>query len=293
MATRHRLTLCLLCVALLAPAAPAARGASVPLIVDTDLFSDADDVGALATAFGLQLRGEAQVVAVAVNKRASRAAVAANSWKCVAAVTSFYNSGEVPIGSAMPDDGSSAGDGGFAGPCADKGPPAPPAPDTAVAVYRRALAAQPDGSVVIASAGFFGNLSALLNSAPDAISPLTGRELVARKVARLVAMAGGYPSRGGETNLGGDPRSAQNVAGHWPTKIVWSGFEVGDGVLTGQSLSSVHPTGSPVRRAYEAFVGPDTSISSWDLTAVYHAARPDDPLLREVGPGTNVVHDDG
>ena len=35
----------------------------VPVIVDTDIFSDADDVGALATAFALQLKGEANVIA--------------------------------------------------------------------------------------------------------------------------------------------------------------------------------------------------------------------------------------
>src|SRR3954447_24788091 len=118
--SRSRL-LCLV-VALFALAAPAARAATpVPLIVDTDMFSDADDAGALATAFGLQLRGEAQVIAVAVNTRTSRGKVATNSWKCVAAITSFYNSGSVPIGTAMPNNGPSTGDGGFAGGCADHG----------------------------------------------------------------------------------------------------------------------------------------------------------------------------
>ena len=58
-----------------------------PLIIDTDIYSDADDVGSLATAFALQLKGEANVVATIVNTRTDRPAVATNSWKCTAAVT--------------------------------------------------------------------------------------------------------------------------------------------------------------------------------------------------------------
>jgi hypothetical protein len=48
-----------------------------------------------------------------------------------------------------------------------------------------------------------------------------------------------------------------------------------------------------VRVAYEAFAGRGTAISSWDPTAVYHAVRPDDALLHEVGPGTNAVASTG
>src|SRR5207302_1630093 len=78
-----------------------------------------------------------------------------------------------------------------------------------------------------------------------------------------------------------------------PTKVVWSGYEVGDVVHTGQTLSSTHPTTSPVRIAYEAFIPPGNWYYSYDLTAVYHAIRPADPLLTEAGPGTNVVDDFG
>ena len=269
------------------------QNGAVPLIVDTDIFSDADDVGALATAFGLQLKGEANVIAVVVNTRTSRPAVATNSWKCVAAVNSFYRAASIPIGTAMPNNGTSLNDPDFIGPCSRYAPSSTPAPESAVRVYRRALADQADGTVVIASAGYFGNLSALLNSPPDDISPLSGRDLVAHKVKTLVAMAGGFPSRFGENNLMGDPGAAQNVAANWPTKLVWSGYEVGDAIHTGQTIPTAHPSDSPVRVAYGAFVRPGNWIYSYDLTAVYHAVRPDDPLLREVGPGRNTVTSTG
>jgi hypothetical protein len=289
-----RLTLGLL-VVLLAFAVSAARAdaAAVPLIVDTDMFSDADDAGALATAYGLQYRGEAKVIATVVNTRTSRPAVSTNSWRCVEAINAFYGSSSVPVGTSMPNNGPSTNDGGFAGSCGDLAPSFK-APETALTVYRRALAGAADGSVVIASVGYMNNLSALLNSSPDSISSLTGRQLVAQKVKMLVAMGGGYPSRTGETNLGGDPAAAQNVADNWPTKLVWSGYEVGNTVYTGQTLSSVHPADSPVRQSYEAFTqAQGTAISSWDLTAVYHAVRPDDAILREVGPGKNSVSRNG
>ncbi len=126
----------------------------------------------------------------------------------------------------------------FAGPCGRLAPASATAPAAAVDVYRRALASQPDNAVVIASAGYLGNLADLLKSPADAISPLSGRDLVARKVRTLVAMGGGYPSRSGENNLAGDPAAAQYVSANWPTKLVWSGYEVGDVVHTGQTISA-------------------------------------------------------
>ena len=94
---------------------------------------------------------------------------------------------------------------------------------------------------MVVEAGYSKNLSDLLDSPPDALSPLTGRDLVARKVKMLVIMAGGYPSRNGENNLNGNPAAAQNVARNWPTKIVWSGYEVGDQIHTGNTISQDAP----------------------------------------------------
>ena len=134
--------------ATLAPITP------VPLIVDTDIFSDADDVGALATAFGLQINGEARVIAIGINTRLSRPSVAANSWKCAAAVAQFYNSGSIPIGTDKPDNGNDRNNPDFIKPCARLASPSTPTPDTAVNVFRRALAAQADGSVVMVGVGY-------------------------------------------------------------------------------------------------------------------------------------------
>jgi hypothetical protein len=272
----------------------ALKPAASPLAVtiDTDMYSSPDDAEALAVAFALQQKGEARVIALGVSTRTTRA-VTPNSWKCVAAIAQFYGAGGVPIGVDAPANGTTVNTPDIVGPCAQLASSSTPLPDTAVNVYRRALVAQPDASVVMISTGYLGNLSALLDSPADAISPLSGRDLIARKVRRLVVMGGGYPSRGGETNLSGDPAAAQNVAANWPTTLVWDGYEVGDAVHTGQTISSVHPTWSPVRVAYEALIPPGNWYYSYDLTAVYHAIRPGDPLMTDVGPGTNAIDSSG
>jgi inosine-uridine nucleoside N-ribohydrolase len=261
----------------------------VPVIVDTDLFGDADDVGTLATAFGLQLKGEAQVVAIGVNTSSERPTVSSASWKCAAAVAQWYGFGNVPIGTDLPNDGTAVNNVEFATPCAAKALSPPATPLSAVRVFRQALANQPNGSVVMVEVGYQENLAALLSSPADSISVLTGRALVAQKVKALVVMGGGYPSRAGESNFAGNAAAAQTVASTWPTKVVYSGFEVGDIVFTGQTISATHPATSPVRAAYEAFAGPNNYIPSYDLTAMYHAVRPTDSKLVQVGPGTNSI----
>ena len=65
---------------------------------------------------------------------------------------------------------------------------------SAVSVYRKTLASQPDQSVSIVVVGFLTNVSALLESGPDENSSANGSDLVASKVKELSVMGGRYPS---------------------------------------------------------------------------------------------------
>src|ERR1019366_9704045 len=112
------------------------------------------DAGALATAFALDLQGVVNVVALGVDPRLSRPAVATSSWECVAAIAQFYGYPSVPIGSDMPDNGTTVNTPDIAGPCAALASPSTPAPQSDGSVYRRAPASQPDGSVVMIGVGF-------------------------------------------------------------------------------------------------------------------------------------------
>ncbi len=290
--------LVLAAVLVVAPAAHASAStfasARVPVILDTDIYSSADDAGAEASLFALDLLGEANVLAVGVNTRADRPQVATSSWRCVAAIAQFYGYPNVPIGADMPDDGPApAAPNDWITPCAAFASPTTPAPLPAVQLYRQVLAAQPDDSVVIVCTGYEENIDNLLNSPADAISSLTGSQLVAQKVKSLVIMGGAYPTSTGENNFEGNAGAAADVATNWPTTITYSGYEVGSQILTGETVSSVHPADSPVRAAIEAFSAPNHAIASFDLTAAYYAVRPSDPSLTPVGPGTNAVGEFG
>lgn len=275
------------------PTRALAAGNPTPVIVDTDIYSNTDDEGALAVAFALQLEGQVNVLGIGVNTRLSRPAVATNSWKCAAAIAQFYGFPNTPIGSDTPDNGTTVNSPDIVGPCAALASPSTPQPVPAVSLYRKLLASQADGSVVMVGTGYEENLANLLTSPPDASSPLTGSALVAEKVQELVVMGGGYPSRTGENNFIGNPTAAESVASSWPTKVVYSGYEVGYGVFTGHTLTSVHPTNSPIRVAYQALVGSSANNRSYDITALYHALVPTDLNLTEVGPGTNSIDSTG
>lgn len=60
----------------------------------------------------------------------------------------------------------------------------------AVAVCRKILSTQPDTRVTIVTLGFLTNLPDLLQSQPDSLSTLAGKDHVVQKVKRLVSIAG-------------------------------------------------------------------------------------------------------
>src|SRR5690606_15102860 len=86
---------------------------------------------------------------------------------------------------------------------------------SAVNVYRRVLAGQPDNSVTIVTVGFLSNISDLLDSEADEYSALSGGDLVKAKVKHLVAMAGGFPE-GSEFNINQHAAASANAIQKWP-----------------------------------------------------------------------------
>ncbi len=206
----------------------------VRLIFDTDICGDCDDVLALGMIHSLESRGLCRLLAVTISVDHDLAA------PFVDAVNTFYGRGAIPIGVvgkggvvekskylALVEEKEP--DGRFRYPHdLLSGRAAPSATD----VLRATLASQPDRSVVIAQVGFSTNLARLLDSPPDKHSPLSGKDLVERKVKLLSVMAGAFQPIDGnkhylEYNVVKDIASAQALASRWPTAIVYSGFEIG------------------------------------------------------------------
>jgi hypothetical protein len=143
------------------------------------------------------------------------------------------------------------------------------APD-AVSIYRKILSSQPDKSVTIVTVGFLTNLSNLLDSQSDSLSPLTGKDLVMKKVRRLVSMAGRFPE-GREFNIFIDSTASKHVFEIWPGEIIFTGFEIGWEIRTGLRLIESPVKNSPVKDVFRISIPLSAEDKygrmSWDETA--------------------------
>lgn len=279
-----------------------ARG-PVKLIFDTDIGNDVDDAMAMAVIHALQSRGECELLAVTVTKDNPYAAA------MVDLLNTFYGRGDIPIGTVR--KGPTPADGKYlkrVAMAADDGHQRYPhdltdgrkAPE-AVALLRKVLAAQPDGSVVVVQVGFSTNLARLLDSKPDAASPLDGKSLVAKKVRLLSIMAGAFSpervaKRAKEYNIVTDAPAARKLMAEWPTPVVASGWEIGHAIQ--------HPAKSmqddygyvkhhPLREAYDHYRGLKNDQPTYDLTSVLYAVRPDRGYFTLSAPGRITVAADG
>lgn len=302
---RWMATMSMLLASLAAGAAPFAARADGPvgLIFDTDICGDCDDVLALGMIHALQTRRACRLLAVTVSVDNDRAAPFVN------AVNTFYGRGDVPIG--VVGKGGVVEPSKYLGLVDEKdvgGKPRYPhrllsgndAP-TAMSVLRKTLAAQPDGSVVIAQVGFSTNLSRLLDSGPDEHSPLPGLELVRKKVKLLSLMAGAFRPINGdakyrEYNVVKDVASARTLAERWPTPMVFSGFEIGI-ALPYPAVSIERDYGyvahHPLAEAYIRYNPPPHNRPTWDLTSVLHAILGDRGYFDVSPRGRVTVEPDG
>jgi len=145
-----------------------------------------------------------------------------------------------------------------------------------VNLYRKILAAQPDRSVVICAIGFLTNLGQLLSTGPDEYSPLTGTELVARKVKGMFTQGGVfYSSLEPDYNVLSDIENGRKVYEEWPTPIVFSPMEVGNAIdypakAVLADLSDYEK--SPIKTVYEECFT-NTGQRMWDNNTVINAVE--------------------
>ncbi|MFM7040395.1 MAG: nucleoside hydrolase [Planctomycetaceae bacterium] len=277
------ITGCLICSLFSSSASAQTATPQVPLIFDTDIGNDVDDVLALGMIHSLQSRGVCRLVAVTITKDHDQCA------PFVDAVNTFYGRGDIPIGVCR--SGVTPQQSRFTGLAVEQSGGADRYPHDlkagrdaadAVTVLRKALAAEADGQVVIVQVGFSTNLTALVRSPADAVSPLTGRELIRSKVRTLSVMAGAFTPINGqphaEYNVVEDLASARALAVEWPGEIVYSGFEVGLAVPY-PAISIQRDFGyvphHPLSEAYILYEPPPHNRPCWDLTSVLWAVHPD------------------
>lgn len=276
---------------------------SEKLIFDTDMGNDIDDSMALSVIHDLQSRGAIELLAVTSSKDHPLSAA------FIDAQNTFYNRPDIPIGAVRNGVTKSAGRylpvvtrktpaGEFVYPHDLKSGLACP---DAVKLLRQTLAAQADGSVSIAQVGFFTNLVRLLESPADDISPLTGVELIRKKVKQLGLMAGSFTDINGnkrylEYNVVKDIPSAKKLAEKWPGKMIWSGFEIGVAVTyPRESIRDDYRyvKNHLVKESYIAYCGAQGQNATYDLTTVLQLAYPNRGYFSYSPKGKVEIADDG
>ncbi len=246
--------------------------APVKVIFDTDYSTDCDDPGALAVLHALADNGEVEILAT----------VSSTSWPkapgAIDVVNTYYGRPAIPLGIAHTGPAHSSA---YLNYLYDNFPHDSPLADqvpAAVDTYRRILAAQPDDSVVITTVGYLTNIAALLQSAPDAHSPLNGHDLVSLKVKEWACMGGNFfTTSTNNVNFTRDQAAAYYAIQNFPKKLTFLPREVASEpspLRAGQELMGT-PVTNPVRIAYQRYFGGGSPIDRHvaDPATVLYAVR--------------------
>ncbi|KAG0640417.1 hypothetical protein HOY80DRAFT_16156 [Tuber brumale] len=254
----------------------AAGGACVKkrVIIDTDFYSFSDDPNAVGIANAFMSWGEIELLGIISDIRSRYAPPA------IDAINTFYGHPDIPLAISKPVDNSTQDPlytelPAYVDQLSQRFPE-----DTndgenttdPLTLYRTLLSKAPDNSVTIAAIGFFDALYLLIDSKPDAISPLTGLELIKRKVTELIVQAA---ATGTSFNIvRHNPLYPTHVLNQWPTKLTFVPGFIGSSVRWGKRLTTeVDLQKNPVAWAFNATIGYNKTQASWDPTAIYYAVR--------------------
>jgi inosine-uridine nucleoside N-ribohydrolase len=270
-----------------------AADAPPAIIFDSDIGPDYDDVGAITLLHALADSGEAKILAT----------VASNKYEGIAGILDVFNTyfkrPGIPVGVPKGAGVDTRDFQHWTDTLLANYPHAIKSNSEAadaVTLYRQVLAKQPDHSVTIVTVGFLTNLANLLATQGDDVSPLTGKELVAKKVKLLVSMAGNFPA-GKEFNVMKDSSASVAAFENWPTEVIYSGFEIGKNIKTGLPITQNESIqNSPVKDVFRICLpaAPEDAAGrmSWDETAVLVAVRGYEPYYT-LQPGKIKVAPDG
>ena len=277
----------------------AIKAQPVSVIYETDYGNDADDALALEFICKYNDLGKMKLLGVGTHKEGP------NICAAVDGSLNWYGYPKVPVAKSptpvpRPNDGRHYADSvalcrNSKGKIAFK-PTKNGKYENAVDFYRRILAKQPDNSVTIVSVGFATNLALLLDSKPDKFSPLSGRELVAKKVKLLSTMMGCYRENPfSEYNVNCDIPAMQKVMREWPGEIVQNPFEIGEKVR--YPLSLMHEklawtTPHPLNVATSVNVpDPNGEQCEFDVMSAIYLVHPE--LFNLSERGTISIDDNG
>jgi len=272
----------------------------VPVIFDTDVGNDIDDVLALQMLFNYEKANKVKILGITISKPNARVIEYVDGY------CRFNNRGNMPLGYV------------YNGVIPDGGKYVPQTLDTLIngqkilnpkrsiknnlpqgfKLQRKLLASQKDHAVVMIVVGPETNIERLLASKGDEYSPLSGVELVKKKVRLLSVMGGLYGNEFDfpEWNLKEDLKASKALFAKWPTEIVASGWELGNkllyphtSILNDFKDSYKHP----LCVSYKAYEKMPYDRQTWDLTSVLYAIEPEKRYFDLSPAGTIKIDDTG
>ncbi len=240
------------------------------IIFDTDLDSDIDDVGALYMLHTFADQGDAEILATILSTT--------HVWSPFAldAINTFRGRPDIPIGAPFTEG---VNKGSVYAETIAKAFPGDLGEhmkiEDATLLYRRILASQADSSVTMVTVGHLTNVANLLESKPDELSPLSGKELVQKKVKRWVAMLG----EGMAWNMKWDRSAAATAINEFPAVVVQT--VEGQEVRTGQRTQLL-PDTNPIKTVYKLWKAQYGEIerSSWDQISTLFAVKGESNIFR-------------
>lgn len=254
------------------------------VILDTDMGSDCDDVGALALLNEYKNQGKVEIIGVIYSS-----GVIPYGAGIIDAVNRYYGNDKIPIGANYES---------IVGDPVDKMQAEKLSKDTAAfnnkiikntdaieqtKLIRSILVNQPDNSIVYITIGHTKGLYDLLVSEPDTISQLSGMELTNKKIKKWVALGAlkasnqeRYYVKDWNFFFNGTAKYTKFVVKHFPKPIYF--IDAGSDIMTGKSLINT-PNGNIVRTAYRDWLWNVEKKTlkdqrpSWDLMTVYFAVE--------------------
>lgn len=252
----------------------------VKLFLDTDFGPDCDDAGALQVAHFLCDAGEAELIGV------THCTGNPYGLPAISALNRF-NGREVPLGTTKRDFLSEHTK--YNRPMSEWFPHEfedGRAQREAVEVFREVMRAQEDQSVTVCSIGPLNNLA-------DFLDDDECRELIHKKVVRLVSMAGYFTTESrAEWNVEMDVSAARKVVSEWPGEIIFCPWESGASVMTGMGYKG-REREHPAACAYFHWTEGGMARSSWDPMTVLHAVRENNGLMKNSQWGRIVLNEGG
>lgn len=249
----------------------------VSIILDADIGSSTDDLLAMDMLYKYMDEGRANLLAIMVDRPGKVNAEITDVFN------TFYGYPDIPIG--ITSKGADAEvfidysvvtkkDENFQRTIKD----ADKLPES-LELYRKILSAQPDNSVVIIATGFVTNLARLMESKGDKYSPLSGMELIKRKVKAMYLQAGAfYATDESDYNIPSDKAAGKIVCENWPTNIYLSPMEVGamvdypaKHILADLADFEKHPLKTIYSKCFT-----DTGQRMWDVNAVIQCIEGND-----------------